>query len=1303
MPKTPLGARIVRYLWIFLVTGLMLVAAYVSIGRMVMPRLENYQTPIEQALSKRLGMQVSAQRLQGGWQGFQPTIKLLEITVTPSSEVHQQTVPALNIQSIEMQLDVIASLLSAKAIFSSLMLVGVNFELAQNDAGQWHFAGMKAGKKKSNPLDWLLLQEQLLLRQLTITLRPQDAPSTVLEIPEWGLKCGSQVCSSQGKLRLQSDGDDVLEFATNIYARPDDSDFQLHGYLLTPPVQLVDWLFLVKKLPPELAGLESLILGGEVWFEWGDNQLLDVRGRVDLPELKLMGEQEALTVFESLQSNFFWQRNTDQSDELWALTLDDFTFKWGGQQFQPAQRRVALLQKDQGRVLRLLANRIDLQPLTQTLLGLKELPAKLGDALSALRPSGQLEQVHLDYPLEAESNVPDFKLQARLNNVAVAAWKGTPTLVAVNGHLEVGPRGGQVDFDSENLALQFPKVFSDIWLFEKARGIVNWQRDGNAFWVNGRDLQLKGELGDVTGQFGFVYANGEFEPRLSLLIGLEKSHLPAAMTFVPDVVIAPAVGKWLTQAFSAGKVKQANFLLEQALIKGAPEITRTLALTVDADNVDFSYHPDWPHLTQADVAVQIVDKQVAVEAASARFFDLTLNKVDAKYSVAGEGSRLIAKAELSGQLQDGWRTLTDTPLQKNVFSLAKDFQFKGAMQGTLALDLPLKNPQKSNVEVDFLTRNARLDIPSLSVSAKAIDGVFSYSSHTGLTAQDVTANMFGYPMALSVNSQNNKAGLSTQFEIQGKVQVASLAPWVPSVVLSRLAGETDYQAQLNLGVGSTNDLKIHSNLAGIVIRLPEPFTKPAEQVSPFSFNLALADSQIHSLQYADKFAYKLRFNERNYQDGAITVGPGRAVYRSGAGIEVKGALPELDFQQWRQLVEQTQSEEIDSGIKKGVKAESSLISKISDVALEVGRFRFLDEDYDQVSFNAKQADGDWEIGFSNELAQGVLNYHPISEKPLAVDFEYLYLPGNSEVSSSNNAETENDALASWEPQQLPELDLRIKQLFLGKQPFGSWAFNSRPHEKGVKFEALSFDLKGLQASGEMNWLHQNKAHSSNFKGQVRMPDVAGTLKAFGIKAAVEGENAQFSGQLSWPGSPSQFSLLNAEGVLAMTSKQGRIVDLQSLPLLGVFNFKTLSRRLRLDFSDLFKKGFSFDEARGTFLFDKGSMQIIEPLVINGPSAKFKVEGDTDLLNEQFDHDVIVVLPVTDSIPVLVTLAGFPQVGIPVYLFNRSFGKIFDRFTSVNYRITGSWDDPDIVLHSFFKSDDLKESQGGTESKKRRRK
>jgi len=1307
MPINPLGAKLVRYLWIILVTGLMLIAAYVSIGRMVMPRLENYQTQIESVLSERLGMAVSAHSLQGGWQGFQPTARLQQIAIIPRVDEEKKAASDLTIQQIEMQLDVFSSLLSAKPVFASLSLVGIHFDLHQDETGKWSMQGMPKGKGKSNPLRWLLLQEQLLLKNVAFTLHPYQAASRDLLIPEWSLTCGLTVCSSQGSMLLQADADGAVEFGINIYEHPGDEDFRLEGYLTTQPLQLMEWLPLAANLPPQMSDIKGLMLGGEVWFEWANKQLLDVRGSVDVPEIQLASEHEALTAIDFLHTDFTWQRHTDDEDELWALSLSDLTFKWAGKVFEPAQRRISLLQTEQGRVARLLADRVELQPITSTLLALNSLSPKIRDVLADLRPSGQLRNVHFDYPLDKTSENAGFKLQAELNNVTVSAWKGAPKLVAVNGYLEADPLGGQVDFDTQNLSLQFPKLFSDIWLFKRARGVVSWQREGNAFWLDGKELLLQGEIGDVTGQFSFVNARGEFEPRLSLLMGLENSRLPDAMTFVPDRAIKPKMGEWLAQAFSKGTVKYTRFVLDQALVKGAAETARTLVMSIDAEDVDFSYHPDWPQLTQADVSVKVDGQQVSVTAESARFYDLQLQQIVADYRVGASGARLKANAGLHGGLKDAWRIVTETPLQKNMFALADDFQFDGQMRGRLSLDLPFKSLQKSNVELAFKTPNASLKIPSLSVSASAIDGAFNYSTINGLTAADVKARMFGNPIALNIASQKNAVGVATQFDMQGHLQVSSLAPWVPPLVLTNLAGETDFSAQLDIGRGSKNQLQVSSDLGGVSVTLPEPFTKPAQQTSSFSFKLGLDQSQLHTLQYADKFSYSLHFRDKGYQDGTIIIGAGVPRYRAGKGIQASGEMPMLDFEQWQQLVEQAQTmvdaNATSTGSNVGA-GQESLLSKITDVTLKVGKFKFLDTNYDQVAFTAKQQQGDWQVAFSNAVAKGVLDYYPVSQKPLAVDFDYLRLPAEPELDTAAEKTspakvTKKDALSTLVPQQLPELDLTIKQLFLGKETFGSWAFNSRRNDTGVKLEQLVFELRGVQGSGELDWMYNKGVHSSLFRGDIRIPDVAEMLRGWKLSTAMEGKNARFSGQVNWPGSPSQFSLLTMQGPLTMQAEEGRVVDLQSLPLLGILNFDTLTRRLRLDFSDLFKKGFSFDEAKGGFQFERGKMLFTQPLVVDGPSAKFKIEGQTDLLNEQFNHDVIVVLPVNDNISVATTLAGLPQVGIPLYLFNRAFGGVLDRFTSINYLVTGPWDNPKVELNSFFDTDDLK---GDKKSKKKRR-
>jgi len=1312
MPVNSVGASIVRKIWVAFVAALMLLAVYVSVGRIAMPRLGNYQTQIEAVLSERLGIQVTAQSLQGEWQGLQPAASLQRVVLhsLASTQETSTSKPILEIRQIVMKLDVISSLLAMQPVFSSMELEGMHFDLSQNPQGKWSVTGMPARGKGGNPLNWLLLQKQLLLSQVELTLHPQNTSTKSLSIPEWGLRCGLAACSSQGSVELSGDATAPLKFSLNIYDTPSDADFRLEGYLESPPLPLLEWLPLAGQQDPLFDDVDELTLGGEVWFEWAQQQIVDVRGSLDLPVIDLGNDNEALAAVDFLHTSFAWRRGTTNSDELWALWLSDLTFKWAGHVFEPAQRRVSLVQQEQGQMVRLIADRFELEPISNTMLALDSLPKNLRNVLSSLKPRGQLVNVHFDYQLPKSvktKTAPDFKLQANLREVAVSAWQHAPSASGVSGYIEVGPTAGLVDFVSNGLKLHFPRVYKQGWQFDQASGEVNWLREENSFWLKGEQLFLLGDLGEITGQFGLLTSTNGIEPRLSLLIGLKDSQLPDALTLVPDRILSTKAIEWLQQAFVDGDAPYTRFILDQQLKKGAPAVSKSLAIEIDAKHVDFSFHPDWPHLTDAEANVQIIDQQVVVAASQARFYDLALRDIKANYDLKPGGARLKATADVQGELKQAWRTLTETPLQKNLFELADDFQFSGQMQGQLALDLPFGAQGESNVEVGFSTRNGGLNIPSLSVKTNDIRGDFSYSSKAGLTAPAFQSKLFGFPAQAAIVSKQTAEGLSTELSVQGQLKVESLSPWVPAMVLDRLAGETDYQAQLSFGRGSKSQLQINSALKGVSVVLPAPLGKNAEQSSSFSFNLALSEPQIHTLRYADLFGYSLMFKDKAYQNGDITIGSATSRYRSGSSILVNGALSELDYQQWSEVVEKAPSP-VASSVGSS-RTEPTLLSKIKSVQLDVARFDFLDNSYDNVKFTAEQHQGDWNVTFDNPVARGELGYYPASGKTLAVDFEYLYLPGSSaDVGADGDISTEIgasddslDALAEIIPQQLPELDLRVSSLFLGEQPFGRWAFNLRPNNNGVKLENVDFELRGLQAKGEADWLYDNGEHNSQFHGDVLIPSVAGMLEAWQIAPAIDGAEAKIQGQLNWPGSPANFSLLTMQGPLTLKAKQGRIVDLQSIPLLGVLNFNTLTRRLRLDFSDLFKKGFSFERAQGVLQFERGTMQLKEPLVIDGPSAKFKVEGQTDLLNEQFDHDVIVVLPVTDNIPVIAALAGFPQVGVPVYLFNRAFGEVFDRFTSVNYKVSGSWDKPEVVLSSFFDTSELPESKN--EPKKRRSK
>ena len=140
----------------------------------------------------------------------------------------------------------------------------------------------------------------------------------------------------------------------------------------------------------------------------------------------------------------------------------------------------------------------------------------------------------------------------------------------------------------------------------------------------------------------------------------------------------------------------------------------------------------------------------------------------------------------------------------------------------------------------------------------------------------------------------------------------------------------------------------------------------------------------------------------------------------------------------------------------------------------------------------------------------------------------------------------------------------------------------------------------------------------------------------------------------------------------------------ALRAFGVLNVNSMSRRLKLDFSDLYQSGVAFDTLRGSARLEQGVLTFTEPLLVDGPSGRFQTSGSTNLVDETLNMKLAVTLPVTSSLPMVAILAGFaPPVAASIYVTEKLIGDELSRFTSTSYDIGGTWSEPDMRLKRAF--------------------
>jgi len=219
----------------------------------------------------------------------------------------------------------------------------------------------------------------------------------------------------------------------------------------------------------------------------------------------------------------------------------------------------------------------------------------------------------------------------------------------------------------------------------------------------------------------------------------------------------------------------------------------------------------------------------------------------------------------------------------------------------------------------------------------------------------------------------------------------------------------------------------------------------------------------------------------------------------------------------------------------------------------------------------------------------------------------------------------------------------------------------------------------LDAAGE--WVRAPGGSRSNLKLEFHADNLGQMLDALGFTGMVDGGKTQATLAGSWPGSPGAFSLAHMSGTLQASVGEGRLLDVEpggSGRILGLISLAEIPRRLTLDFSDFFAKGFAFNTARGDFTFSDGLART-DNLRLDGPAAEIRVSGAADLRHETYDQRVEVLPKAGGVLPALGMLAGGPAGAAVGVVAQAMLGKPLKQQTRTVYKITGPWKKPDVVV------------------------
>ena len=1217
-------------------------ALLLGIGRVAMGFLDAF----EGSANARLDGRARIEGLAGDWDGLNPLAKARRIDL-----------PAGWIENITVELDVLESLRRGRPVLERLLVERAQLAVERTTAG-WRLAGMEEAAS-----EWDLVRLVGDIDEIRFVGR-----IAVVDAPESGL--------AVVLLGVNRDGAHAYDLAVSNPRCDAPCQFELHWRALD-----ATWRGQPEEHYLTLSG--GLDLPGAFLAEWGLTSGLRVRA-----------------------DGRWLERGTTGGGEL-GLRLDrfglpggalgslDLEFKgvlrdgWREGLLASAELVADQVQLTMGPVhVRTFAGGMDLWTPRLTLGAAADLlGVALGEGegagrwLAALQPRGNLLNVR------ARVEPGNVAYAATLEDLSVESHRGVPWLRQAAGEIVGYGQGARLTLNGEALRIGLADVFSDRWHWRSVQGNLHaWFGDGY-LGLRVPHFRFQTGGGDYSGAFSLARPEQRMRQRLAVVMGLDRLDVAQAKTYIP-YHLSEGLRQWLREGPRAGLLSEVRVAYQGQVHTEPEDHSRRLAMRMRLSGGSVRYHADWPLVTEASGIVEVAGAETFADVAAARTQNAEIRQ--SRVRVGDNGA--FAEVDLAAAVDtgDGLDFVRVSPLAQWLTFVLPRWSGTGrlGLQGQLYIPIAETNERPVACDLDIDLADVGLNMPNHRVAVARLNGPARFRCPHYLGAEPLAGELFGEPVSVAARADDNAIellfrGSAAQTDLYQLLDVAD-----PGFASGRLA----FDAKLKLAVDdSLSTLVASGDLIGVEIDLPGDLAKAADIASPAEIKLDFLDEYVAARLRYGEWDARLHVDEVPLRG---TVGVGRAapvIAPVSDEVVVTGRLVEADVEEWLAVTGEPPAEErmADAGEAHGWgwipgvgNSELAVPWRLDD--LRVDRLIVDTLAFGDVLVAGHSRDDALTLEFASAHLNGRLR--SVGEAPLDFEFDSIRLP---------EAEGEDDPLDVSIIEKLPDADVAIHSLLLGEENFGHWDFTLRRHPEGILVGDLRANLKGTEITVPDGVLWHAATNRSSGAVRLTMGDLGKVLPQWDYAPSLEAETAALDLNASWAGSPLNVEVNGLRGDVAFEANNGSFVEVSGTGaqrILGLLNFNTVLKRMSLNFKDLVAKGTSFDTIEAKTRFDDGLLTFVEPAKVKGAGSDFKIGGSVNLVDGIMnDNEMIVTLPVSDSLPwyaVYVSLAN-PVAAAAVLAGQQVLKKQIKQFSSAKYRISGSWDDPEVKLVGIW-NDDLQD-------------
>lgn len=1260
--------KVSKWSWYAVVGCTLLLAVAITLGRHFTPMLKEYRQDLELWLEQNTGQDVELGDLSASWHGMGPAISLTELRLSQSGRT------TVELDNVTIKLSLL-NLLRQTILPRQIYVHGGEVQLQQQPSGHLLLANTKAGTGGAS-VAWL---PQALLNSLRYAqvddfdLVLTTAARKKITYHNLAAKFSNNHDESHMQLSYQHPGAIAHTLQFTLSSAGDWQDWSTVASRAYLDVNNFPYTLLAPWLEPQHLPIKNGQISGKAWVDGVGADATAAHLQLELATVMLSNNHLPKQKIR-LTGNFAWKQNEPQQ---WRLQGDHLAIAIGQDQLLPRQFSLSKQREDDSTIWHLRSEALQLKGLSALLLRVAKPYVPLPQGLEKAEPQGELTNVDWQI-VQGDNGHNDHHFLADVESFGSKPVMGIPGFNGVSGRLGVFPQAGQFKLNANQLQLHEPKVFTEPLNFSLAEGTINWVH-GTAGWlVNGDNLKLINPDLGLSASLSLELDEDLKHPWIELLAEQTKAiEASKVHSYLPWQVFDPKLTAWLRQAIQGGQFQNGVFLWRGPVEKTPfDEGDGTIKAEIDWDDARFSFHEEWPKLTQGKINLRYEGRRLDASLAQGELAGISISDTTAWLPaiIKDQELRLELRAHGSGSLQQIKPFLRQTPLWHDLEREFNDIKLSGPMM--LGVDLGIALDDKHDhlaVDGKVYPSDGKVELPVQHLDFTHLNGVIGFSE-TSISADNLTAQLWQQPVNFTIQPKKDTQGVNyTAFHGKGQFNAKEIEKHYPNPWWQMTTGDIDLDVTWNdykHGAGVSN-LIINSDLNGVALQLPEPLAKKAGQRWPLSAKLDFHEDGIRllDLKLNKKMAGLLQWqspesSEWQFQRGAIAIGQAKQEQLPDKpGLTVFGTVDKLDLQQW---IDQTKT-------MWPKQAGSAHADVFQQAQLAIAQLKIGGQRYNDLNVSVKNQPNEWSVYVNSDALEGEINV-PKDSTHAAEDFNFTLekcrlVKSHDTVSAAEKVTVDT----------LPVFRGSCRQSQLWEARLGQVSVVTKAKDQSYQVEKLEINNPEFNVQANIDWQQSAGRDLSVLKGYMGFNNIAKVLAKFNLRSDIESREGKIDFDLQSKQPLPKVDFRGLQGDVKLQMREGRLVDVNAGVgrFISLFSFQNLQRRLRLDFSDVFKEGLAYDSLSGDFTLDNGVAYTSNTEFI-GSSVYMSISGRTDLVNETLDLELEVIPNVTGTLPVAAAVAtGNPAVGAAVWFFDKLLSSKAKKIASYRYHVSGPFNNPTI--------------------------